>query len=567
MCEPCQVWKEAAISILGYVLERFLYITNRIRGDIVSYIALYRKYRPDSFESIVSQDHIIDILKSQIINDKVSHAYIFSGSRGTGKTTAAKVFAKAVNCLNRNGAEPCNECEACKSIISGSTTDVIEMDAASNNSVDNIRGIRQEVMYATTGLKYKVYIIDEVHMLSTSAFNALLKTLEEPPPNVIFILATTEEHKILPTILSRCMRFEFKKIKEEDIINRLKYVLKDNNIEIEEDALKYIAKLSNGGLRDALSILERLIDDKNSEITYSKVESLVGSADKEVLEKLSLAILEYNLEEAINITETIINSGKEIRHICAQLVDVFIEKLKYIVINKTEDKAEISLLRLNYIIKEISKLDSDIRQSVNSDIILKSKIIELCTQIIYSNEQELLEKIEVLQLRIEKLEKTNDKQIIYKEKEDNIKQDRDNQVNVKKIDKDKQEQVAHEKKQEKKDESPKDKQDDYKDKILFKEIEKVKCKIIENDNLQLYSALAGTKVYKCDNCISFETENKFAFGILSKDANKEALHQVIIDTTGKENTIKIEYKQKAMEQSNPFEAHMKEIDMPITMMD
>lgn len=531
----------------------------------MSYIALYRKYRPDNFESIVGQGHIIDILKSQIVNDKISHAYIFSGSRGTGKTTAAKVFAKAVNCLNRKGAEPCNECEACKSIMSGATTDVVEMDAASNNSVDNIRAIRQEVMYATTGLKYKVYIIDEVHMLSTSAFNALLKTLEEPPKNVIFILATTEEHKILPTILSRCMRFEFRKINENDIVNRLEYVLKDNNIEIEKEATEYIAKLSNGGLRDALSILERLIDEKNSKITYSKVESLVGSADKKILQNLATAILEYNCNEAMNIVDKVIDSGKEIRYICAQLVDLFIDKLRDKVVKKGEVLPGVSVARLNYIIKEISKLDSDIRQSVNSNIILKAKIIELCTEIIYSNEQELLEKIEKLELRIEKLENMKSAEVVYVERKEQKKgsnigneSSMSAQKEIIKEKEDKQEKMNHE---------VKDKKNESKDKVLFKEIEKVKLKIIENDNLQLYSALAGTKAYKGDGYISFETENKFAFGVLSKDANREALQQVILDTTGDESNVKIEYKEKAAQTANPFEEHMKGIDMPITMMD
>lgn len=531
----------------------------------MSYIALYRKYRPDSFEDIVGQDHIMDILKSQIVNDKISHAYIFSGSRGTGKTTAAKVFAKAVNCLNRKGAEPCNECEACRSIISGSTTDVVEMDAASNNSVDNIRSIRQEVIYATTGLKYKVYIIDEVHMLSTSAFNALLKTLEEPPQNVIFILATTEEHKILPTILSRCMRFEFKKINENDIVNRLEYVVNDNSIEIERDALQYIAKLSNGGLRDALSILERLIDDKSSKITYDKVESLVGSVDKKVLDELGTAILEYNCNEALNITDKVIKSGKEIRHICAKLVDLFIEKLKGVITGKNPKTSNISVLRLNYIIKEISKLDSDIRQSVNSDIILKAKIVELCTKIIYSNEQELLEKIEKLELRLEQIEQNRGNNI-----ENNIVKQINKQELAKPVEKIEEKILEKEvvKDNNQKDNvEVKDKKNDNGQKVLFKEIETVRTKIIDNDNLQLYSALAGTKAYKCEGYVCFETENKFAFGILSKDSNREALQQVIFDTTGQEVNVVIENKEKAMEKSNPFEEHMKGIDIPFTMMD
>jgi len=236
----------------------------------MSYISLYRKYRPQNFNDMVGQEHITKILKNQINMNKISHAYIFSGTRGTGKTTAAKVFARAINCLNNKDGEPCNECEACRSILEGNTTDVVEMDAASNNSVENIRSIRQEVAYSTTGLKYKVYIIDEAHMLSTSAFNALLKTLEEPPENVVFILATTEEHKILPTILSRCIRFEFKKISKEDIVKRLEVVLKDYNVEYDIEALNNIAELADGGMRDALSILERCITSGEGAITENR---------------------------------------------------------------------------------------------------------------------------------------------------------------------------------------------------------------------------------------------------------------------------------------------------------
>ena len=225
----------------------------------MSYVALYRKYRPQNFSDMTGQEHITKILKNQIVSSKISHAYIFSGTRGTGKTTAAKIFARAINCLNNQDGEPCNECEACRSILEGNTTDVVEMDAASNNSVENIRSIRQEVAYSTTGMKYKVYIIDEAHMLSTSAFNALLKTLEEPPENVVFILATTEEHKILPTILSRCIRFEFNKITKDGIAKRLEHVLKDYDVNYDMAALNHIAVLADSGMRDGLSILESCI--------------------------------------------------------------------------------------------------------------------------------------------------------------------------------------------------------------------------------------------------------------------------------------------------------------------
>ncbi len=228
----------------------------------MAYKALYREFRPTTFAETVDQDHITRTLKNQIISGRVGHAYLFNGSRGTGKTTTAKILARAINCLNPKDGEPCNECEICKGIISGSLTDVVEMDAASNNSVEDIRSIREEVNFLPTLAKYRVYIIDEVHMLSTGAFNALLKTLEEPPEHVKFILATTEPQKLPATILSRCQRFDFKKISNEGIIKRLKIVCKESNIEITDEALNVIAVLAEGGMRDALSILERCIQDR-----------------------------------------------------------------------------------------------------------------------------------------------------------------------------------------------------------------------------------------------------------------------------------------------------------------
>ena len=223
----------------------------------MSYTALYRKFRPLSFKEMVGQEHITKTLKNQIISNRVGHAYLFNGGRGTGKTSAAKVLARAINCLNPKDGEPCNECEICKGAINGSLTDIVEMDAASNNSVEDIRSIREEVNFLPTLAKYRVYIIDEVHMLSTGAFNALLKTLEEPPEHVKFILATTEPQKLPATILSRCQRFDFKKISDEDIIKRLKIVCEQSEIQITEEALTVIASLSEGAMRDALSILER----------------------------------------------------------------------------------------------------------------------------------------------------------------------------------------------------------------------------------------------------------------------------------------------------------------------
>ena len=245
----------------------------------MSYIALYRKFRPLKFSDMVGQDYISQILKNQIINDRVGHAYLFSGGRGTGKTSTAKIFSRAINCTNQKDGEPCNECEICKGIIDGSLTDVTEIDAASNNSVDNIREIRDEVMFAPTKAKYRIYIIDEVHMLSTGAFNALLKTLEEPPKHVKFILATTDPNKLPATILSRCQRFDFKRISEDNIVKRLRIICKESKIKISENALKMIAVLAEGAMRDAISMLERCTgENTNSEVSEDVIRELVRTS-------------------------------------------------------------------------------------------------------------------------------------------------------------------------------------------------------------------------------------------------------------------------------------------------
>ena len=266
----------------------------------MAYTALYRKFRPLTFSEMVGQEHITKTLRNQIIAGRVGHAYLLNGVRGTGKTSTAKILARAINCLNPIDGEPCNECEICKAALAGSLTDIVEMDAASNNSVEDIRTIREEVNFLPTVAKYRVYIIDEVHMLSTGAFNALLKTLEEPPEHVKFILATTEPQKLPATILSRCQRFDFKKIPDSDIIKRLKIVCEESNLKATDEALKVIAVLSEGALRDALSILERCIQDGTNEITENKIKDLVGIPKFDSINELTTNIIENDAIKCLN---------------------------------------------------------------------------------------------------------------------------------------------------------------------------------------------------------------------------------------------------------------------------
>ncbi|AVX06262.1 DNA polymerase III subunit gamma/tau [Priestia megaterium] len=295
----------------------------------MAYQALYRVYRPQSFNDVVGQQHIIKTLQNALVQEKFSHAYLFSGPRGTGKTTAAKILAKAVNCEKAPIAEPCNECATCRGITDGSISDVIEIDAASNNGVDEIRDIRDKVKYAPSAVRYKVYIIDEVHMLSIGAFNALLKTLEEPPAHVIFILATTEPHKIPLTIISRCQRFDFKRISPEDIVYRMKEVLGSEELEVSEDALYEIAKASEGGMRDALSLLDQAISYSTEKVSLEDVLSITGAVSQAFIVKIVQAIFNENIVEALDSVESLIKNGKDPARFVEDLIFYYRDVLLY----------------------------------------------------------------------------------------------------------------------------------------------------------------------------------------------------------------------------------------------
>ena len=325
----------------------------------MDYKVLYRKYRPDNFSNIIGQDYMISILKNAIKNDKISHAYIFSGPRGTGKTSTAKVFAKAINCLNPSSDGPCNECESCKHFKENA--DIIEIDAASNNGVDEIREIINNIKLAPAYSKYKVYIIDEVHMLSTSAFNALLLTLEEPPKHVVFILATTNIEAVPITILSRCQRFDFHKISIYDIMNRLKYVVKNENISIDDDALEEIAYISDGGMRDALSILDQL-SSTTEKITINDVIEHFGSVSKKQINDLYHLILQNNVDNF----DTMMKKFKELAIDYKVLIKKMLEKIDEEAINAKKD---ITYSGLTYDqLKEMAFELADISNYVNMTI-------------------------------------------------------------------------------------------------------------------------------------------------------------------------------------------------------
>ena len=370
----------------------------------MSYTALYRKFRPDIFADVKGQDHIVTTLRNQIKADRIGHAYLFTGTRGTGKTTIAKLFAKAVNCENPTDGSPCGECRSCKTIASGASVNVIEIDAASNNGVDNIREIVDEVSYSPVEGKYKVYIIDEVHMLSIGAFNALLKTLEEPPSYVIFILATTEVHKIPITILSRCQRYDFKRITIETISDRLRDLMEKEQVKVEEKALRYIAKTADGSMRDALSLLDQCIAFHfGEELTYDKVLDVLGAVDTEVFARLLDLIREQNVTGCISLLEEVVMQGREL----TQFVGDITWYLRNLLLVKTsesdiEDVIDVSNDNLVRLKEEADAMDAE-------EIMRQIRIFsELSGQIKYATQKRILIEMTLIKLCKPAMETTND---------------------------------------------------------------------------------------------------------------------------------------------------------------
>lgn len=383
----------------------------------MSYTALYRKFRPQEFEDVKGQEHIVTTLKNQIKADRIGHAYLFCGTRGTGKTTVAKIFAKAVNCEHPIDGSPCGTCEACRMIAAGTSMNVIEIDAASNNGVENIRQIREEVEYAPTEGKYKVYIIDEVHMLSIGAFNALLKTLEEPPSYVIFILATTEVHKIPITILSRCQRYDFHRISIDTISARMSELLEEEQVEAEEKAVRYIAKAADGSMRDALSLLDQCIAFYLGEkLTYDHVLEVLGAVDTEVFSRLLRQILDRNILGVVEQLEEIVIQGREL----GQFVTDFTWYLRNLLLVQSSDEMEdvldistenLALLKeeaemveaeeLIRYIRIFSELSNQVKYSSQKRVLIEIALIKLCRPQMEKDETSLLERIRQIEKQLE----------------------------------------------------------------------------------------------------------------------------------------------------------------------
>ncbi len=358
----------------------------------MAYKALYRKYRPQTFSDVVGQDHIVETLKGELASNKISHAYLFTGTRGTGKTSCAKILAKAVNCLDVKDGDPCLSCDYCNLISTEEATDIVEIDAASNTGVDDIRVLRDQIVFSPTSLKYRVYIIDEVHMLSTNAFNALLKTLEEPPEHAIFILATTEVHKLPATILSRCQRFDFRRIEPSKICERIKYIAEKENFKITEQAATLIAAAADGGMRDALSILDLCLSSTN-DITEETVAKVCGMSGNEYLNKLSDSIMTQDAETALTLIDELHRSSVDMLRLCNELSshfrDIMVVKTvsskdKPVVCSSEqlkvlEKKAE--TFDIKDIMRALTMLSSCLASMQNSDrrSVLEMTVIKLCT--------------------------------------------------------------------------------------------------------------------------------------------------------------------------------------------
>lgn len=382
----------------------------------MSYTALYRKFRPQEFEDVKGQDHIVTTLKNQIKADRIGHAYLFCGTRGTGKTTVAKIFAKAVNCEHPVDGSPCGECAICKAIADGSSMNVIEIDAASNNGVDNIRQIREEVTYRPTEGKYKVYIIDEVHMLSAGAFNALLKTLEEPPSYVIFILATTEAHKIPITILSRCQRYDFHRISIDTIAGRLMDLMTEEKVEVEERAIRYVAKAGDGSMRDALSLLDQCIAFHLGEtLTYENVLEVLGAVDTEIFSRLLRQIINKDITGAIGTLDTLVDEGREM----GQMVNDFTWYLRNLLLMQSSDdmedvldmskehiaalKEEAQLVKPEVLMRYIrifSELGNQVKYATQKRILIEIAIIKLCKPQMEKDYESVIDRIASIEAKL-----------------------------------------------------------------------------------------------------------------------------------------------------------------------
>ena len=386
----------------------------------MSYIALYRKWRPLTFSDVVEQQHVVTSLRNTVMSRRIAHAYLFCGTRGTGKTSMAKIFARAINCTSPENGDPCNKCEICRGILNESLIDVIEIDAASNNKVENVRDIRDEVAYSPASAEYKVYIIDEVHMMTTSAFNALLKTLEEPPPQVVFILATTDPHKLPATILSRCQRFDFKRISKENIALRLKYIAENSDCFLQDDAAALLSRLADGALRDGVSLLDQCISIGGKEINVDVIRQVTGMAGGEYLSRTAEAIESGRPVELIDIVGELIAQGKDLQRFSNDLNGYFRDLLVCFVSDQPQklidpsldlptlqnQAKQLGLVRISEIIRELSQLEYQLKQTTQIRTVFEAALIRMAC-LLPRVDASLEERFSLLEQKLDRVNLSN----------------------------------------------------------------------------------------------------------------------------------------------------------------
>lgn len=506
--------------------------------------ALYRAYRPQTFKDVVGQEHIIRTLKNQIQNNNVGHAYLFCGTRGTGKTSTAKIFARALNCQNSVDEEPCNECEVCKDILSDNIMDVIEIDAASNNSVDDIREIRENVKYTPAKCKYKVYIIDEVHMLSQGAFNALLKTLEEPPSYVIFILATTEPHKIPATILSRCQRFDFKRVTVKDMSTRMKEICDDVNVVVDDRALNLIARNSQGALRDALSILDQCMSFSENDIEYKDVVDLLGTVNIEQLFEMAEYVIKEDTKKCLEILNEFVVWGKDIKNLIDDLIDHFRNLMVCKVSSDLDEiislpeeiveqlKAQASTIEVNDIIRILNILSTTqdaIKVSSNPRVLAEVSIMKLSQPMFDESKESLLKRISNLEevIKSGKININNNVEIESKKEAKGTSEENEAEV---------EEEVFYEEV----------KSEDVE--LIEKSWENILTHIKKDKNMPVYAILREAKEFNvsANNLyIVFDDSFAFAKNKLSDEKTRNYIESVIREILNRSFSIKIILKSES----------------------
>lgn len=524
----------------------------------MAYTALYREWRPKTFDEVVGQSHVTITLKNQIKNNRIAHAYLLCGTRGTGKTSTAKIFAKAVNCLNSQDGEPCNECEMCKKINSGLAIDVSEMDAASHNKVDDIRDLIDEVKYPPRESKYKVYIMDEAHMLTQGAVNAFLKTLEEPPENVIFILATTDPQKLPITILSRCQRFDFKRIKSDDILERLTKITKEQGNFADNKSLRLIARMSDGAMRDALSILDQAISMGNGKVDYEKVINMLGLITNENLVKLTENIIDKNTEKSMKIINDIVYSGKDINLFIKDMINHMRNLLMIKISQNPEEVLDMSEENIDIIKEQASKIrieeimrcirilqesEEQAKWSKQGRIYLELAVIKMC-KIEYDTSKE------VLLARINKLEN-----II---KEGNI------HINVKEVgevkEKPKNSRLVTDNRLKlgEKSESSHIIEENSNSKLTLEDVKKSWKDILEvlkaRRLMVLYASLTTGRIESCNNgVVEVKYEPEYAFNIsrLQKEDNRKIIGEIFSEVLKEKVRIKYTVDKKEDYQKSP----------------